>query len=98
MNREQPAFFIPAELQEALRNTWHIAVLTGAEVSAESGVPTFRSGNCFGSGEKLVFHKALISQMLAKSALSYRHLLKLSMVSWGTMQLILHYLYGFDMC
>ncbi len=33
---------IPAELVDLLRNVGHIAVLTGAGVSAESGVPTFR--------------------------------------------------------
>jgi NAD-dependent deacetylase len=32
----------PIELIEKLRNAGHIAVLTGAGVSAESGVPTFR--------------------------------------------------------
>ncbi len=33
---------IPAELIEALRSARHVAVLTGAGISAESGVPTFR--------------------------------------------------------
>jgi NAD-dependent deacetylase len=33
---------IPTSLIDALRNAQHIAVLTGAGVSAESGVPTFR--------------------------------------------------------
>ncbi len=33
---------IPAGLIEALRKARHVAVLTGAGVSAESGVPTFR--------------------------------------------------------
>jgi NAD-dependent deacetylase len=33
---------IPAELMTALRRARHIAVLTGAGISAESGVPTFR--------------------------------------------------------
>lgn len=33
---------IPDDLIEALRNTDHLAVLTGAGVSAESGIPTFR--------------------------------------------------------
>ena len=33
---------IPVELIDALRHAQHIAVLTGAGVSAESGVPTFR--------------------------------------------------------
>jgi NAD-dependent deacetylase len=32
----------PARLLAALRSTGHIAVLTGAGISAESGVPTFR--------------------------------------------------------
>lgn len=32
----------PPELIEALRSASHIAVLTGAGISAESGVPTFR--------------------------------------------------------
>lgn len=36
------AFSIPDELVKLLRQTQHIAVLTGAGVSAESGVPTFR--------------------------------------------------------
>ncbi|NHZ72767.1 MAG: NAD-dependent protein deacylase [Aquificales bacterium] len=34
--------FFPDQLIEALRTANHIAVLTGAGVSAESGVPTFR--------------------------------------------------------
>jgi NAD-dependent deacetylase len=33
---------IPAELARALRDARHVAVLTGAGISAESGVPTFR--------------------------------------------------------
>lgn len=33
---------IPQELVESLRSARHIAVLTGAGISAESGVPTFR--------------------------------------------------------
>lgn len=33
---------IPPELIEALRNAQHVAVLTGAGISAESGIPTFR--------------------------------------------------------
>lgn len=32
----------PIELIEKLRQARHVAVLTGAGVSAESGVPTFR--------------------------------------------------------
>jgi NAD-dependent deacetylase len=37
-----PAVTIPPELVAAMRDARHIAVLTGAGVSAESGVPTFR--------------------------------------------------------
>ena len=33
---------IPAELIEKCRQANHIVVLTGAGISAESGVPTFR--------------------------------------------------------
>ena len=33
---------IPEELVQLIRNTQHMAVLTGAGISAESGVPTFR--------------------------------------------------------
>ena len=33
---------IPQPLENALRNTRHVFVLTGAGVSAESGIPTFR--------------------------------------------------------
>jgi NAD-dependent deacetylase len=36
------AFAIPADLARALRAAQRVAVLTGAGVSAESGVPTFR--------------------------------------------------------
>ena len=32
----------PAELLDHLRSARHVAVLTGAGVSAESGIPTFR--------------------------------------------------------
>lgn len=42
MNSDQSAFFIPSELRAALRNARHVVVLTGAGISAESGVPTFR--------------------------------------------------------
>jgi NAD-dependent deacetylase len=37
-----PTYQIPAELIERLRGAEHVAVLTGAGISAESGVPTFR--------------------------------------------------------
>jgi NAD-dependent deacetylase len=37
-----PTFELPPELVERLRTARHVAVLTGAGVSAESGVPTFR--------------------------------------------------------
>ncbi len=33
---------VPPELVDCLRSARHVAVLTGAGVSAESGVPTFR--------------------------------------------------------
>lgn len=33
---------VPRALAEALRGAWSVAVLTGAGISAESGVPTFR--------------------------------------------------------
>jgi NAD-dependent deacetylase len=36
------SFEIPSALVEKLRSAQHVAVLTGAGVSAESGVPTFR--------------------------------------------------------
>lgn len=36
------SFVIPAALVAALRDALHVCVLTGAGVSAESGVPTFR--------------------------------------------------------
>lgn len=36
---------IPAALVEALRDARHVCVLTGAGVSAESGVPTFRDAS-----------------------------------------------------
>jgi NAD-dependent deacetylase len=42
MNSDQPAFIIPSELRAALHNARHVVVLTGAGISAESGVPTFR--------------------------------------------------------
>lgn len=37
-----PTFDIPPELAQTLRSARRIAVLTGAGVSAESGIPTFR--------------------------------------------------------
>lgn len=37
-----PSIHIPPALAQALRSARHIAVLTGAGVSAEGGVPTFR--------------------------------------------------------
>jgi NAD-dependent deacetylase len=42
MNSNQPVFLIPSELRDALRRARHVVVLTGAGISAESGVPTFR--------------------------------------------------------
>ncbi len=39
-----PAHFISAELRERFRTASRVLVLTGAGVSAESGVPTFRGG------------------------------------------------------
>ncbi len=39
---QENTFDIPQELIEKLRAARHVAVLTGAGVSAESGVPTFR--------------------------------------------------------
>lgn len=42
MSSDQPEIFIPAELRDALRSARHVVVLTGAGISAESGVPTFR--------------------------------------------------------
>jgi len=42
MSSDQQVFSIPSELCEALRNARHVVVLTGAGISAESGVPTFR--------------------------------------------------------
>jgi NAD-dependent deacetylase len=42
MNNDQSVFSIPSELREALRAAQHVVVLTGAGISAESCVPTFR--------------------------------------------------------
>ena len=39
---DRPPWQIPAALAQAVRTARHIAVLTGAGISAESGVPTFR--------------------------------------------------------
>jgi NAD-dependent deacetylase len=39
---EFDATTIPTELIEKIRNAEHLVVLTGAGVSAESGIPTFR--------------------------------------------------------
>ena len=38
----EPTFDIPPELTERLRDARYVAVLTGAGISAESGIPTFR--------------------------------------------------------
>jgi NAD-dependent deacetylase len=40
--KNEASFVPPAELVERLRNARHVAVLTGAGISAESGLPTFR--------------------------------------------------------
>ena len=42
MNQQTTPFPIPVELVETLRSARQVAVLTGAGISAESGVPTFR--------------------------------------------------------
>ena len=39
---DTPLYTIPPGLAEALRGARHVAVLTGAGISAESGIPTFR--------------------------------------------------------
>lgn len=44
MNDDLSAFVISSKLCHALRNARHVVVLTGAGISAESGVPTFRDG------------------------------------------------------
>lgn len=41
-NDDQLAALIPPDLCKALRQARHVVVLTGAGISAESGVPTFR--------------------------------------------------------
>jgi hypothetical protein len=41
---------VPASLILALRGARHVAVLTGAGVSAESGIPTFRDALTGASG------------------------------------------------
>jgi NAD-dependent deacetylase len=40
-----PIFEIPASAAYVIKNAEHIAILTGAGISAESGVPTFRGTN-----------------------------------------------------
>lgn len=42
MDNDHSAFPIPMDLCQALRNARHVVALTGAGISAESGVPTFR--------------------------------------------------------
>lgn len=42
MNSNQPIFPISSELRDALRSARFVVALTGAGISAESGVPTFR--------------------------------------------------------
>lgn len=42
INDSQSDFEVPPDLVVAVRSAKHIAVLTGAGVSAESGIPTFR--------------------------------------------------------
>lgn len=42
MTAQSKQIVIPAQLVSALRAAQHVAVLTGAGISAESGVPTFR--------------------------------------------------------
>ncbi len=42
MAAERPMFDFPPDLLETLRRAERVAVLTGAGISAESGVPTFR--------------------------------------------------------
>ncbi|HEY7418317.1 MAG TPA: NAD-dependent deacylase [Ktedonobacteraceae bacterium] len=42
MHSDQSGFSIPSALCDALRNARHVVALTGAGISAESGVPTFR--------------------------------------------------------
>ena len=44
MNDDFSAFVIPSELCQTLRSARHVIALTGAGISAESGVPTLRDG------------------------------------------------------
>jgi NAD-dependent deacetylase len=39
---KEHSYTLPGELIETLRAARHVAVLTGAGISAESGIPTFR--------------------------------------------------------
>ena len=43
MDEHQPAIVVPVEALERLRAARHVFTLTGAGVSAESGIPTFRA-------------------------------------------------------
>ena len=42
VTRESAAAMSLAEVAQELRSAKHVAVLTGAGISAESGIPTFR--------------------------------------------------------
>jgi len=42
VNQQNPSLSIPPELIEALRSARYVMILTGAGVSAESNIPTFR--------------------------------------------------------
>lgn len=42
MNQQMSSLPIPSQVIETLRSAGHVAVLTGAGVSAESNIPTFR--------------------------------------------------------
>lgn len=60
----QPHFQIPEELRERLRSARSVFVLTGAGVSAESGVPTFR-----GSGQTGAVWKGMPFEVISSAGM-----------------------------
>ena len=63
-----PAQLISAELRERFRTATRVLVLTGAGVSAESGVPTFRGGG------KTAVWKGMPFDMISSASMVQRDL------------------------
>ncbi len=62
---------VTEELRERFREAWAVVVLTGAGISAESGVPTFRGGGGAAVWKGLPVEKIATPEMLASDPVTF---------------------------